>query len=137
MIVGKSTRYGIVSSFTQILISGTFSSTRNRFPTHIETISPQKSAGSSVRTFGPGVMPWMMNAPSMSAITDERGDAELQSLGARGEEAEGDERFGDRAVDGRVLLRDDDVVGHRAESKPACSAATAAPTRRSTESSSP
>ena len=30
---------------------------------------PQNSAGSSLITFGPGVMPWMMKAPSMSAMT--------------------------------------------------------------------
>ena len=30
---------------------------------------PQKSAGSSLMTLGPGVMPWMMKAPIISAIT--------------------------------------------------------------------
>ena len=30
---------------------------------------PQNSAGSSVATFGPGVMPWMIIAPIISAMT--------------------------------------------------------------------
>ncbi len=40
-----------------------------KLPTHIDTISPQNSAVSSLMTLGPGVMPWMMNAPIISAIT--------------------------------------------------------------------
>ncbi len=68
-IAGKRTLYGIVSSFTQMPISGRLSITSIRFPIHIETMRPQNSAGSSMITFGPGVMPWMMNAPTMSAMT--------------------------------------------------------------------
>ena len=30
---------------------------------------PQNSAGCSVATFGPGTMPWMIIAPTISAIT--------------------------------------------------------------------
>ena len=68
MIAGKSTRYGIVSIFTQMPMSGRLRSTSMRFPTHIDTMRPQKSSGSSLITFGPGVMPWMMNAPIMRAM---------------------------------------------------------------------
>ena len=50
-------------------ISGRLSTTSIRLPTHIETMRPQNSAGSSLMTFGPGVMPWMMKAPTISAIT--------------------------------------------------------------------
>ena len=59
----------MVSIFTQMPISGRFRSTSIRFPTHIETMRPQNSAGSSLMTFGPGVIPWMMKAPTISAIT--------------------------------------------------------------------
>jgi hypothetical protein len=43
---------------------------------------------------------------------DQRRNAELQALCPAGEEAERDERLRDRAVDGRVLVRHDQVVGH-------------------------
>ena len=59
----------MVRNFTQRPISGRFRSTSSRLPTHIETMMPQNSAGSSRMTFGPGVMPWMMKAPIISAIT--------------------------------------------------------------------
>ena len=59
----------MVRSFTQSPMSGRFRSTSIRLPTHIETMMPQKSAGSSLITLGPGVMPWMMKAPIISAIT--------------------------------------------------------------------
>ena len=59
----------MVSIFTHIPIRGRFSSTSIRLPTHIETIRPQNRAGSSVTTLGPGVMPWMIRAPIISAIT--------------------------------------------------------------------
>ena len=59
----------MVSIFTHIPISGRLSSTSIRLPTHIETIRPQNRAGSSVTTLGPGVMPWMIRAPIISAIT--------------------------------------------------------------------
>nr|WP_246081564.1 hypothetical protein [Nocardioides litoris] len=35
----------------------------------IDTISPHTSSGCSSMTFGPGVMPWMMKAPTIRAIT--------------------------------------------------------------------
>jgi hypothetical protein len=38
-------------------------------PIHIDAIRPQNRAGSSLMTFGPGVMPCTMNAPTISAIT--------------------------------------------------------------------
>ena len=40
-----------------------------RLPIHIDTIMPQNSSGSSVTTLGPGVMPWMIIAPIISAMT--------------------------------------------------------------------
>ena len=59
----------MVSIFTHIPIRGRFKSTSIRLPIHIETIRPQNKAGSSVTTLGPGVMPWMIRAPIISAIT--------------------------------------------------------------------
>ena len=59
----------MVSIFTHIPIKGRLSSTSIRLPTHIETIRPQNRAGSSVTTLGPGVMPWMIKAPIIKAIT--------------------------------------------------------------------
>jgi hypothetical protein len=50
-------------------MSGRLSITSSRLPTHIEAMRPQKSAGSSSMTFGPGTMPWMMNAPTSRAMT--------------------------------------------------------------------
>ena len=40
-----------------------------RLPIHIETIMPQKRSGFLVMTSGPGWMPWMIMAPTISAIT--------------------------------------------------------------------
>ena len=44
---------GPSASRTQMPISGRFSMTSSRLPTHIETIRPQNSAGSLTMTFGP------------------------------------------------------------------------------------
>ena len=74
----------MVSIFTHIPISGRLSSTSIRLPTHIETIMPQNRAGSSVTTLGPGVMPWMIRAPIISAITGLRRDAQGQHRDERG-----------------------------------------------------
>ena len=38
-------------------------------PIHIEAIMPQKSSGFLVMTSGPGWMPWMIMAPTISAMT--------------------------------------------------------------------
>jgi hypothetical protein len=40
-----------------------------RLPIHIDAIMPQNSSGCLVMTWGPGTMPWMVMAPTMSAIT--------------------------------------------------------------------
>ena len=40
-----------------------------RLPIHIEAIRPQKSSGCLVITCGPGTMPWIVMAPTISAIT--------------------------------------------------------------------
>ena len=40
-----------------------------RLPIHIEAIRPQNSSGCLVITCGPGTMPWMVMAPTISAIT--------------------------------------------------------------------
>ena len=37
-------------------------------PIHIEAMTPQNRAGCSLTTFGPGVMPWIIMAPIISAI---------------------------------------------------------------------
>ena len=141
MIAGKSTWYGIVSIFTQMPMSGRLSSTSKRFPTHIETMRPQKSAGSSLITFGPGVMPWMMNAPTMSAMTGCAGQAqrEQRDEGRLRRGVVGRLRAGD-ALDGAVserlrVLRDallDRVGGEGARTWPrpaGCRAPSPAPCR--------
>jgi hypothetical protein len=69
MIAGNRTWYGMVSILTHTPMRGRLSITSRTLPTHMEAIRPQTSAGCSVITSGPGVMPWMMNAPIMSAIT--------------------------------------------------------------------
>ncbi len=38
-------------------------------PIHIDTIMPQNRSGFLVMTSGPGWMPWMIMAPTISAIT--------------------------------------------------------------------
>ena len=43
--------------------------TRNRLPIHMLTTMPQNNAGCVVITWGPGWMPWMVIAPTISAIT--------------------------------------------------------------------
>ena len=68
-MAGKRMLYGTVSSFTQIRINGRLSMIRITFPIQNETMRPQNRAGSSLITLGPGMMPWMMKAPSMSAMT--------------------------------------------------------------------
>ena len=40
-----------------------------KLPIHIEATSPQNSSGCLVITCGPGTMPWMVMAPTISAIT--------------------------------------------------------------------
>jgi hypothetical protein len=40
-----------------------------RLPSHIEAIMPQNSSGCLIITCGPGTMPWMVMAPTISAIT--------------------------------------------------------------------
>ena len=50
-------------------ISGRLMTISIRLPIHIEAIMPQNRSGLSVITLGPGTMPWMVMAPSISAIT--------------------------------------------------------------------
>jgi hypothetical protein len=40
-----------------------------RLPIHIEAIMPQNSSGFLVITCGPGMIPWIVIAPTISAIT--------------------------------------------------------------------
>ena len=54
---------------THIPIRGRLRTIRKRLPIHMETMIPQNSAGCSIITEGPGWMPWMIIAPTMSAIT--------------------------------------------------------------------
>src|SRR5436190_1442082 len=49
-------------------MSGRFRSSSIPFPIHMLAISPQKRSGLEVITCGPGTMPWIIIAPSMSAI---------------------------------------------------------------------
>src|SRR5688572_26451864 len=79
MIAGKSTRYGMVSIFTHRPMRGRLSSTRKRLPISIDTMRPQTRAGSSVMTFGPGVIPWMMKAPASRAMIEFEGRPRVSS----------------------------------------------------------
>src|SRR5215204_7763090 len=69
MIAGYSRRYGTVSSLIHRPISGRFRITSIALPTHIEAIRPQTSCGFDVITCGPGWMPLIVIAPTISAIT--------------------------------------------------------------------
>ncbi|GAB3960102.1 hypothetical protein GCM10027614_81040 [Micromonospora vulcania] len=79
MIIGNNTWYGMRSMRTQSPMSGRFSSRSSTLPIHIDAIRPQNSAGSSSMTFGPGVMPCTMNAPTISAITGWAGSPRVSS----------------------------------------------------------
>ncbi|MNY53873.1 hypothetical protein D3C86_1896720 [compost metagenome] len=49
-------------------ISGRLRMTSSRLPSHIETMRPQNSCGWSPIMRGPGCTPWIMKAPSISAM---------------------------------------------------------------------
>ena len=53
--------------------------TRSALPIHIEAMMPQKSAGSVLMTFGPGVIPCRMKAPTISAMTGWAGMPSVRS----------------------------------------------------------
>ena len=69
---------------TQMPTSGRLMTTSIRLPIHIEAIMPQNSSGCLVITCGPGTMPWMVMAPTISAITGVRRDAEREQRNERG-----------------------------------------------------
>src|SRR5262249_13451448 len=73
MMAGMSSRYGTCSSFTHKPIIGRLRMTSMALPIHIEATRPQNRSGRCVITCGPGWMPWMVSAPSISAITPEAG----------------------------------------------------------------
>src|SRR5262245_24154539 len=73
MIAGNRSRYGTFRSFTQSPIIGRLRITRSALPIHMLAMRPQNSSGRVVITSGPGWMPWMVSAPSISAITPEAG----------------------------------------------------------------
>ena len=68
-MAGNSSRYGTRNKVTQTPTSGRLMTTSIKLPSHIETIKPQNSSGCLVMTCGPGTMPWMVMAPTISAIT--------------------------------------------------------------------
>src|SRR5467141_376070 len=68
-IAGARNRYGTVSSFTHMPIIGRLMITSIRLPIHIEAIMPQNRSGFLVMTSGPGWMPWIIMAPTISAMT--------------------------------------------------------------------
>src|SRR5436190_7812280 len=68
-MAGARKRYGTVSSFTHMPIIGRLMMTSMKLPIHIEAIMPQNRSGFLVMTSGPGWMPWMIMAPTISAIT--------------------------------------------------------------------
>ena len=75
---GNRSRYGTVRSFIHSPISGRLSTISMRLPTHMQATRPQKSCGLSVMACGPGSMPWIIMAPSISAITPLEREAEGQ-----------------------------------------------------------
>src|SRR5215510_9742747 len=66
---GEQRRYGTLSMLTHTPTSGRLSTTSIRLPIHMLAIRPQNSSGRCAITSGPGWMPWMVSAPSISAIT--------------------------------------------------------------------
>ena len=50
-------------------MSGRLMTRSMRFPIHMLAMTPQKRLGFRVMTSGPGTMPWMVIAPTISAIT--------------------------------------------------------------------
>src|SRR4249920_15092 len=69
VMAGNRKRYGTVSSLIQMPIRGRFRITSMALPTHMLAIRPQKSWGLLVITWGPGWMPLIVIAPTISAIT--------------------------------------------------------------------
>src|SRR6266404_8728086 len=69
MMDGYSSRYGTRSRLTQMPTSGRLMTTSIRLPSHIDAIMPQNNSGCLLMTCGPGTMPWMVMAPTISAIT--------------------------------------------------------------------
>src|SRR3954471_14312654 len=69
VIAGNRNRYGTVSSLIHMPISGRLRMTSIALPTHIEAIRAQNSCGVEVITCGPGWMPLIVIAPTISAIT--------------------------------------------------------------------
>ena len=68
-IDGNISRYGTRNSRTQMPTSGRLMMISIRLPIHIEAIMPQTRSGCFCITCGPGTMPWMVIAPTISAIT--------------------------------------------------------------------
>src|SRR5512139_2885659 len=68
-IAGARKRYGTVRSFTHMPIIGRLMMTSIRLTIHIETIMPQNRSGLLVISSGPGWIPWMIMAPTISAMT--------------------------------------------------------------------
>ena len=50
-------------------MSGRFRTSRITLPTYMLAMTPQKISGCCVISMGPGCTPWMMRAPSSSAVT--------------------------------------------------------------------
>src|ERR1700712_3906741 len=68
-MAGNRYLYGTVNSLIHMPIKGRFKMISIALPIHIEAIRPQKSSGLLVITWGPGWMPLMVIAPTISAIT--------------------------------------------------------------------
>ena len=69
-IKGNRILYGIFRIFTHIPMSGKFKTRSITFPTYMLATTPQNTSGCSVSINGPGLIPWIINAPrSTAAIT--------------------------------------------------------------------
>ena len=84
-------------------IIGRLMTTSIRLPIHIEAIMPQNRSGFLVMTSGPGWMPWMIMAPTISAMTGVGRDAERQHGDERGLRRGVVGRFGRRHAFDRAL----------------------------------
>ena len=67
-VSGPRIRMGALSSRVKMWMSGMFSPSSTTLPMSIETMTPQNSSGWVSMSCGPGVMPWIMSAPKMTAM---------------------------------------------------------------------
>ncbi len=70
---GNRYLYGTFNRRAHMPISGRFMTTSSTLPIQKLAIRPQNRSACSVTICGPGCMPWMISAPSISAMTESPG----------------------------------------------------------------